>query len=95
VLINEDFPTLDLPANAISGNPVAGYWEGLVALVINSADLMIMVLISGLWSLDSGFNQKRIWLNNHILFFRTLPKKPAVFRYDSLKASFSKSEPSL
>jgi hypothetical protein len=42
VLIKEDFPTLDRPAKAISGNIAGGYCEGLAALVTNSADLMII-----------------------------------------------------
>ncbi len=42
VLIKEDFPTLDLPAKAISGSPCSGYWEGFAALFINSADCIFM-----------------------------------------------------
>jgi hypothetical protein len=46
-LIREDLPTFDRPANAISGKIAGGYWEGLTALLTNSADLMIM--------LDAGY----------------------------------------
>ncbi len=42
VLIREDFPTLDRPANAISGKIAGGYWDGLTALFTNTADFTIM-----------------------------------------------------
>jgi hypothetical protein len=41
-LIREDLPTLERPANAISGGPGRGYWAGFTALVTNSADLTFM-----------------------------------------------------
>jgi len=44
VLIRLDLPTFERPAKAISGRATAGYWEGLVALVINSADFIIMLV---------------------------------------------------
>ena len=43
-LIKEDFPTFDLPAMAISGKFSGGYSEGLVALLMNSADMTLMAL---------------------------------------------------
>lgn len=44
-LIREDFPTLERPANAISGKTAEGYWDGMDALVTNSADLTIIEII--------------------------------------------------
>jgi hypothetical protein len=43
-LMREDFPTLDLPANAISGRIPSGYWEGSVADLINSADTIFIIV---------------------------------------------------
>ena len=42
VLIREDLPTLDRPANAISGKLAGGYWDGLTALFTNTADFTII-----------------------------------------------------
>jgi hypothetical protein len=42
-LIREDLPTLERPVKAISGKSSEGYWDGLTALLTNSADLMIMM----------------------------------------------------
>lgn len=42
VLIKDDFPTLDRPTNAISGKVGGGYCEGFTALLINSADRIII-----------------------------------------------------
>ena len=63
MLIRLDLPTFERPAKAISGKAAGGYWDCLTALVTNSADLMIMGLISGLdsadlvacWFLATGF----------------------------------------
>jgi hypothetical protein len=44
VLMSEDFPTLDLPAKAISGRMPSGYWEGRVADLTNSADTIFIIL---------------------------------------------------
>ena len=38
VSVRENFPTFDLPANAISANRSSGYWEESTALFMNSAD---------------------------------------------------------
>jgi hypothetical protein len=54
-LIRLDLPTLERPTKATSGNSAGGYWDGLVALVTNSADLMIMALASVYWQLVTGF----------------------------------------
>jgi len=45
VFIREDLPTLERPAKAISGKTAGGYWDGLTALVTNSADLIIKILL--------------------------------------------------
>ena len=52
VLISEDLPTLERPAKAISGKSVEGYWDGLTALLTNSADFMIIYRFSNIkfWS---------------------------------------------
>ena len=47
VLIRLDLPTFERPAKAISGSSAGGYWEGFVALVTNSADLIIMFVGTG------------------------------------------------
>ena len=47
VLIRLDLPTFERPANAISGYFTGGYWSGLTALVINSADFMFMAARTG------------------------------------------------
>jgi hypothetical protein len=52
VLISDDFPTLERPVKAISGKSSEGYWDGLTALLTNSADLMIM-LFFGFYMLDT------------------------------------------
>ena len=42
VLISDDLPSLERPVKAISGKAAEGYWDGLTALLTNSADLMII-----------------------------------------------------
>src|ERR1700730_4575637 len=41
-LIKEDFPTLERPTNASSGNGSTGYCSGLTALIIKSTVLIII-----------------------------------------------------
>src|SRR4030043_2370078 len=43
-LIKEDFPTFDFPAMATSGKSPVGYSEGLVALLIKSAEVIFTVI---------------------------------------------------
>ncbi len=59
ILINDDFPTLDRPEKAISGNASGGYWDGLVALVMNLAVWMIMVSHQVSVSINAGINTFR------------------------------------
>ena len=48
VLIREDLPTLERPVKAISGKTAEGYWDGLTALLTNSADFMIIFRFSNI-----------------------------------------------
>jgi hypothetical protein len=42
--IIDDLPTFDLPAKAISGRPVSGYWSFFTAEIKNSAFFIIIPL---------------------------------------------------
>jgi hypothetical protein len=41
MLINEDFPTLDLPIKANSGLSGLGHWSSLTLLLIKTADFIV------------------------------------------------------
>ena len=67
-LRSDDFPTLDLPAKAISGTSAAGYCEALTATA-SSSDLLIFIMMTYL--ITTGMTSSKSSTGMNVMLFLT------------------------